>query len=158
MTLTLRVGRTVGYALLVAALFLLLFPHLGFAATPVGPDAQTDSTFNLPPFTVSIIFGAIIPLLNGLVTKITTSSAVKAVLALALSTVAGIIQVSTTDNGGAIVSWSTVTAAVVTFIIQAAAYSSLYKPLALTSSPVTRVDESGVLVTEPGKLANVGVK
>jgi hypothetical protein len=127
------------------------------AVTPVGPDATTDSAFNLDPFTVTLILGSLIPLVNGLVTKLSTSSAVKAIITLVLSAVVGIITVSTTDGGGAIISQSTLKSAGLALLVAIATYAGVYKPLALTSSPVTRV-EDGVLVTEPGKLATVGVK
>lgn len=128
------------------------------AVTPVGPDTTADSAFALDAYTVTLLFGLIIPLVNGLVTKISTSSAVKAVLTLFLSAVAGVVNVSLTEGGGAIVSQSTLKSTGLTFIVAVVTYFGLFKPVGLTSSPVTHVDENGVLVTEPGKLATVGVK
>lgn len=127
--------------------------------TPVGPDAvTTDSALSLPPYVVALILGTLIPLVNGVVTKLTTSSTVKAIVTLVLSAIAGIVNVSLVDGGGAVVSWSTLNAAAITFIVAIATYTGVWKPMGVTSSPVTRVDETGVQVTEPGKLATVGVK
>jgi hypothetical protein len=127
--------------------------------TPVGPDAiSTDSALNLPPYVVALLLGTLIPLVNGVVTKLTTSSTVKAIITLVLSAIAGAVNVSLVDGGGAVISWSTLNAAAITFIVAVATYVGVWKPMGVTSSPVTRVDESGALVTEPGKLASVGVK
>lgn len=127
------------------------------AVTPVGPDTTADSAFSLDAFTVTFILGSLIPLVNGLVTKLTTSSAVKAIVTIVLSGIAGLVNVSLTDGGGAVISQSALKSAILTLIVAIAMYAGVWKPLALTSSPVTRV-EDGVLVTEPGKLASVGVK
>ena len=126
--------------------------------TPVGPDATVDSAFDLTPYTVTLILGFVIPLVNGLVTKYTTPAWVKAVVGLVLAAVAGVINVSLTEGGGAVISQSTLKSAGLTFIVAVAAYAGVWKPFSLTSSPVTHVDETGVLVTEPGKLSTVGVK
>lgn len=147
----------------------VLIPVVGFAGTdtdpdtdltPVGPDAQqVDSAlFNLSPFIVSSILGTLIPLVTGLLTKITTPAWVKAVITAALSAVAGLINVSLVDNGGAVVSQSAVVSAVLTFVVAVTTYRGFWKPLSVTSSPVTHVNNDGNLVTEPGKLATVGVK
>lgn len=128
--------------------------------TPVGPDAQqADSAFlNLSPFVVSTILGTVIPLITGFVTKLTTPAWVKAVITAVLSGVAGLINVSLVDGGGAVISQSAFVSAVLTFIVAVATYAGIWRPMAVTSSPVTHTDENGVLVTEPGKLATVGIK
>jgi hypothetical protein len=149
--------------LAVATMFAFLMVPVSASAsdlTPIGPDAQqADSAFlDLSPFLVTTILGTIIPLITGLLTKLSTPAWVKAVLTAALSTVAGALNVSLVDGGGAVVSQSTVISAVLTFIVAVATYAGFWRPLAVSSSPVTHVDESGNLVTEPGKLATVGVK
>jgi hypothetical protein len=127
--------------------------------TPVGPDAQqVDSAFlNLPPFWVSVILGAVIPVLTGLLTKVTTPAWVKYAITAVLSGVAGLVNVSLVDGGGAVISQSAATSAVLTFILSLAAYEG-WKTVGVTSSTVTRTDGDGNVVTEPGKLAAVGVK
>jgi hypothetical protein len=127
--------------------------------TPVGPDAQqADSALaNLPPFWVSVILGAIIPVLTGLLTKVATPAWVKYVVTAALSGIAGLVNVSLIDGGGAVISQSSATSAALTFILALAAYEG-WKTVGVTSSRITRTDGSGNLVTEPGKLATVGIK
>lgn len=97
-------------------------------ATPVGPDAQANSLFELDPFTVSALLGTIIPILVGLVTKVSTSSAMKAILNALFSGVAAIINVSVIDGGGAIISQSTVKSAALTFLVSIATYYGIWKP------------------------------
>jgi len=126
---------------------------------PVALNSETDTdAFNLSPILVTLILGTLIPLVNGIVTKATTSTSVKTVLSLFLSAVAGLVTVAITPGGGAVIGEQALVAAALTFITQAAMYLSLWKPLEVTSSPVTKVDENGVLVTVPGKLSTVGVK
>jgi hypothetical protein len=140
----------------------VMLPTLVFAASDVPPpqglETGADALFSIDATIVAILLGVIIPILNGIVTKITTSAGVKAVLTLALATVAGLVTTATTDGGDAIFSSALVLNTALTFITSVATYAGLWKPLEVTSSPVTHVDDSGVLVTVPGKLANVGVK
>lgn len=140
----------------------VMLPVAVFAASdippPQGLETGSDALFSIDASIVAILLGVIIPILNGLVTKITTSAGVKAVLTLALSTVAGIVTTATTDGGDAIFSSALVLNTALTFITSVAAYAGLWKPLEVTSSPVTHVNETGTLVTVPGKLADVGVK
>ena len=150
---------TVGLGLVAAA---FLAPGIAGASpdeeTPVGPDADANSLFELDAYTVTILLGFAIPLINGLVTKATTSTKVKAILTLVMSAVAGVVNVSLTDGGGAVFSQDTIKSAFLTLIISITTYLGVFKPLELTSSPVTKVDENGNRVTVDGKLAHVGVK
>jgi hypothetical protein len=104
-------------------------------ATPVGPDATSDSMFNLDPFTVSIILGFIIPIVNGILTKASTPAWVKGVVTLFLSAVSGLLTVGLTDNGGAVFSQATLKSAVLAFGIAVASYYSVWRPFGLTSTP-----------------------
>jgi len=162
--MTLRRIALLAWMTFLGLLGLVLLPSQALAATvpvdpPVALDTDTDTeVFNLSPIVVVAVLSLLIPIVNGLITKLTTSSTVKAVVSLALSIITGLITVGVTDGGGAVISKEAALAAGISFIIQTAAYTGFYKPLGVTSSPVTHVDESGALVTEPGKLANVGVK
>ena len=149
---------------LVAILAGLCLPSVAFAAvddlTPVGPDAQQVDTalFELSPFIVSSIMGVVIPLLVGLLTKLTTPSKWKAILMLGLDAVAGLVTVSLVDGGGAVFSQSAVVAGILAFFASATSYGRFWKPLTVTSSVVTVTDDSGTRVEVPSKLATVGVK
>jgi len=126
--------------------------------TPVGPDAvQVDGAFALPPYVVSVILGVVIPLVTGLLTKLLWASWVKQLVTIVLSGVAGLVNVHLVDGGGAVISWSAFISAAITWAFAMVAYLG-WSTVGLTSSFVTRTDSTGTLVTEPGKLANVGIK
>jgi hypothetical protein len=136
---------------LVAAAFLA--PGVAGAASdtppPAGIEAGQDALFSLDAALVAIILGAVIPLLNGLLTKANWSSGVKALLGLALATIAGVITTATTDGGDAVFSQSLLLNTFLSFVAAAATYNNVWKPFGLTSTP----NGSG-----EAKLANVGVK
>ena len=126
---------------------------------PVALNSETDTDLvNLSPIYVTMILGSLIPLVNGLVTKLTTSTKVKVVIGIFLSAVAGLVTVSITPGGGAVIGEQALIAAALTFATTVVTYLGFYKPLELTSSPVTRTHADGTVEVVPGKLANVGVK
>ena len=152
---------------LAAAAGVLLVPSAVFAGAeppaadtpPVAVNSEVDTDlFTLSPILVTLILSALIPLVNGLATKVTTSSTVKALISLFLSAVVGLVTVAVTPGGGAVFSEQALVAAALAFVIQAATYVGLYKPLGVTSSPVTVVQPDGNVTAEPGKLATIGVK
>lgn len=98
------------------------------AITPVGPDAQADSVLSLDPFTVSVLFGFLIPLIGGILFKHSTSGTVKAVVNLALSALAAIANVSATEGGGALISEQTLKSTGLTFLISVASLYGVWKP------------------------------
>lgn len=141
-----------------------LAPTVVFASTleeptPVGPDAvQADSVLNLPPYVVAAILGVAIPVITGYFTKLTWPSWVKYGLTTLLSAIAGLINVSLVDGGGAVISWSAASSAIITWLVAMGAYQG-WTTVGVTSSMVTRVPaDGGEPVREPGKLATVGVK
>jgi hypothetical protein len=98
------------------------------ALTPVGPDAQADSVLSLDPFTVSLLFGAVIPIIGGVILKASTSGTVKAIANLVMSAIAAAVNVSMTDGGGAIVSEQTLKSTGLTFLISIATLYGVWKP------------------------------
>lgn len=93
---------TVGAVMLPVVAFAATDTEADSEITPVGPDAQqADSAFlDLSPFVVSTILGVLIPLITGILTKVTTPAWVKAVGTIILSGIAGLINVSLVDGGG----------------------------------------------------------
>lgn len=91
-------------------------------ATPVGPDAQTDSLFGLDPFIVSSLIGVLIPFLVAFVTDATISAGFKKLLTAILAAISGVITVGATDGGGAIISVSSLKAAALTIFAAASTY------------------------------------
>lgn len=118
-------------------------------AAPIGPDAQADSVFSLDPFTVTILFGLVIPLVNGVVTKVSTPSSVKAIITIVLSAVAAIINTSITESGGAVFSQQTLKSWALQLVVSIVTYLGVFKPLEVTSS----LTKDGT----PGKLAGIGL-
>jgi len=106
---------------------------------------MNDVILNAP--TVSLVIGAIIPLLVGLATKISTSSALKSVLMLVLNAVQSLIVTATQNDGAAVLSKQMLVTFVVSTIISAVSYTSVYKPSKLTSSK-----EDGKLLPNKGVL------
>ena len=101
--------------------------NLVASVTPIGPDAQTNSLFELDPFVVTMILGTIIPALIAIVTKASTAAWVKKVLTLILSAVAGLLTVGLTDGGGAVVSVDTVKSAFLAFLSALGVYFGLLR-------------------------------
>jgi hypothetical protein len=157
---TLLGGLIVGAVIAILGLFAL--PYLAAAASdqppPTGIDAGADALFELDATVVAILLGTVIPILNGLVTKLTTSSAVKAVITLVLSALAGLLTTATTEGGDSVFSEALVLNSALSFLFAIATYAGVWKPLQVTSSPVTVTDQTGQQVTVPGRLATVGVK
>jgi hypothetical protein len=133
-------------------LFMALF-MVGTAAastvdevTPVGPDAAAvDAILNIPPYIVATFMGAIVPLIIGYLTKPTHPAWVKIGGNAVLTLLVGIITVATVDGGGAIISWSTLSAAVIAWVSSGVTFGRVWVPFHLTSRP-------------GDKLATVGVK
>jgi hypothetical protein len=144
----------------------LLVPSVVFAGAeppaadtpPVALNSETDTDlFTLSPVLVIFVLGTVIPFLNGLITKVSTSSAVKAIVSLLLSAVAGLVTVAITPGGGAVFSEQALVAAGLAFATQLVTYLGFWKPLGVTSSVVSVTQPDGTVTAEPGKLANVGV-
>jgi hypothetical protein len=109
--------------LAVALAFVILAPRIGFAAsvdeevTPVGPDATVETDlFKLTPFAVTLVSSVAIPWLVAFFTNQNIAAWFKKLLLAFLAAVDGVIQVSITPDGGALVSESTVKAAFLTFL------------------------------------------
>lgn len=88
---------------------------------------NSESALNLAPLAVTAILGTVIPLLTGLVTKLTTSNKVKGVLTLTLSAVAGVVTQSLVDGGGAILSDETLILAALAWVQSIATYVGFWQ-------------------------------
>lgn len=85
-----------------------------------GPFLQADVG------TLTIIFGTVLPIVVGVVTKKVASRALKAISLLFLSAVAGVVAQAIGDDG--ILTLESVRAAAVTFVTGAATYYGFWKP------------------------------
>ncbi len=136
------------------ALFALTFiftqaTGVGYAAT------ETLNSVRLEPLVVNMVIAVLIPVLTGILTKVTWSSGTKGLITLVLTMTQTLIVQNTVDDGSAFFNQETILAFILSFTISIASYYGIYKPAKITSSTVIDV---GTRRVEPGSLANVGVK
>jgi hypothetical protein len=95
---------------------------------------QDDSVIVISAPLVTLIVALLVPIVNGLLTKYTLSSAVKGMITLVLNTVVAFITTNMSDTGAALFSTQTLYTAALGFVISVAMYLGIYKPANLTSS------------------------
>jgi hypothetical protein len=96
--------------------------------------------------TVTVLVSVIIPIITGLLTKITTPPWVKSVVTIVLNAVNALVTTAVLADGTAVLSQGTLVTFIMGVVISVAAYAGVYKPANITSS------------TPDGKLApNKGV-
>lgn len=126
-------------AALVIGAAALLLPTVAFAADTSTEDSPTV-IWDLSPASVSIIVGFLLPLLVGLVTKVSTPSSVKGVLLLLLSAVSGLLAQAAVEDAGFAVTQEALISAGITFAIGVATHYGLWRPTGATA----RVQAAGV--------------
>lgn len=114
------------------------------APPPVNADTTDVSTFTVTAPWVTLIVTALIPILNGILTKPTTAAGVKAVGTIVLNGVYSLIINGMVSDGGAVFSTETLYTFVFGMVISITGYYGLYKPINVTSN-------------QGGRLATVGV-
>lgn len=128
---------------LVALVFLVVFGLAAHAAAtsavPVGPDSNADSVLSLDPFMVTLIFGTLIPIIGGIVLKNSTSSQIKVLVNLVLSSIAAVINVSTTEGGIVVLSEDVLKSAALTFIVSIATLYGVFQPVGVDEKLKTSV-------------------
>ena len=119
-------------------IFLTLF--LGAALWLIGasPAWATDVTndvgdpgsavVTVDPLVLAFITGSVIPLLTGLLTKLSTSSSVKAVLNLVLTVAAGVVAAFVGDPDSSLTFLEIATAAIAAYTSSQAFYTGLWRP------------------------------
>lgn len=113
-----------------------------FADVPTSP-ASTNSVaeLELSALSVQLLIGLVVPIVVGLITKLTTSSGLKALVMLVINAAQTLLVQATMADGTAIISKQTFIVWIFALIVSVASYAGVYKPLNLTSS------------TEGGKLS-----
>lgn len=105
---------------------------LQLLASADGPGAveslTAETALSVSPAVVSVIIGVCIPLLTGIVTKVGASEAVKGVVSIALAAIAGLVSTGLTDNGGAIISQTSLFNAAIAFVISIATFFGIWQP------------------------------
>jgi len=95
---------------------------------------QNDSLVVISAPVITIIASLLIPIVNGIFTKITMSGFVKGLITLGLNAVMAFITTNASDTGAAVFSLQTLETAAVGFVISVAMYAGIYKPAKITSS------------------------
>jgi len=78
---------------------------------------------------VTFILSLVLPLIVGIVTKVSAHTAVKQVALIVTTAVATLINANLTDAGYAILSWDTVSLWGISLVATIASYLGFYKPL-----------------------------
>lgn len=133
------------------AMFVAVF--LITQATGLSYAEETLSSVKLSPLVVSFTISLFIPLITGLLSKATWSSGTKGLITLVLTMGQTLIVQNTMVDGSAFFTQETLLAFALSLAIAVGSYAGVYKPLQITSSPVT----NSVGQRVPGKLSNVGV-
>lgn len=100
----------------------------------VSVDGDAPGHFVITAPVVMFVVSLLIPIANGLLTKYTLSSGVKAVITIVLNAVAALVLTATQADGTAVISNSTLLTFVFGTIVSVVSYLGLYKPVGLTSS------------------------
>jgi hypothetical protein len=105
--------------------------------------------------TATLVAGVLIPIVVNIVTKEVASSAVKSILLLVLSAVAGLATVAI--SGGGVITDAALTNAAVTFVIAVASYYGFWKPTGISPALAEKGSDFGVtVVADPAKVAVKG--
>lgn len=101
-------------------------------AVSVAGDSPAPYVIAAP--VVMLVVSLLIPLINGLATKYTLPSGVKAVITIVLNAVAAMIVTATQADGTAVISNTMLLTLVFGVTVSVISYLGLYKPVGLTSS------------------------
>lgn len=96
--------------------------HLIGAALAV----SIETTITLAPLVVVLLVGTFIPILVGIVTKLDASPALKQVLTIVLSGIAGLLNTAVVADGSAVFSVETLLLAGATWLTAIATYAGVY--------------------------------
>lgn len=88
----------------------------------------------LSAFMVTLIVSAVIPVLTGLLTKLTTPGWVKGSLTLFLNAVNALVMGGVMADGSAVLTKEAVVTALIGFVVSVSTYNGIYKPANLNSS------------------------
>ena len=92
------------------------------------------TTVILTATTLQLILNVVIPIITGLLTKITLPDWIKGVITLALNAGAAVIANNMADNGTAVLSTAVLLQTLIGFVISVAMYVGIYSRAGLTSS------------------------
>lgn len=92
-----------------------------------------DNTITVDPLIVSVIVGAVIPVITGVVTKLNSTTGVKAITAAVLASAGGVLTQLFVDNpDNSFVLKEAVVLAALVFVTNLGTYLGIYKPVGKT--------------------------
>lgn len=117
------------------ALFTLVLGSTAYAQDDTTEVVGDGDVLSVNAFTLSVIVGLIVPLVNGIALKPTVPSWVKGVVNLVLSYVGNVIALSMQEDGSAIFSREVIVTTAFAFAVALATYAGIFKPVGLTNNP-----------------------
>jgi hypothetical protein len=134
LALVLAVFRKPISAVMTVAVAIMLAPNIALAVdNPVDPS-DTVASLRLDAVAVAFLVSALIPIVNGLITKCTLSSMWKGLITLILNAVNALVVTATMSDGTAIISSTTFVTFILGLVISVGTYLGVYKNVGLTSS------------------------
>jgi hypothetical protein len=118
--------RTI-HLLLLTAVALVVVATPAFAADTVVP--RDDTVITVPLALATVVAGIVIPIVHGLAVRFGAPAAVKVLVGLLLSAVAGLINTAVVLDGVAVFSKTAIVAAALAWVTQVATYLNVFKPL-----------------------------
>jgi hypothetical protein len=89
---------------------------------------QANPTFHIDAALLTLLLGTVIPILVALVTKVSASSRLKAILNLVLSVAAGVLTAFTQAGARGVTLYEILTLAGATFVTSGVVHTTLWKP------------------------------
>ena len=124
---------------------------LGFITVLLAQVADATTVVTLDPFIVSVLAGTIIPVITGVVTKLEAASGVKAIVALVLSALVGIL--TPIVNQGGTFDWKVVLLSfAAAFVTNLATYLGMWKAIGEPYPPLAKATENFGLGSVPPRL------
>ncbi|CAB5220371.1 hypothetical protein UFOVP238_37 [uncultured Caudovirales phage] len=105
-----------------------------------------NTSVTIDPLLISLIAGAIIPVIVAFSTKLKSSAGVKSVVGIALSVVAGTLTQITNSNGTFDLK-QTAVASLITLVTSLTAYNGFWKPVVAVNSKA--LPSIGIGATQP---------
>jgi hypothetical protein len=124
--------RRSGLTFLATLTLLVGLPSMAGAATVVVSTSKPALT--LDAVTVTIVVSAVLPILTGLITRITLPSWAKGLITLLLNAITALIVANRASDGSATFSKDTLILAAVGFVVSVATYAGILKPAGVSSS------------------------
>lgn len=113
--------------LLAAVFFVSAAPALA-SAEPNAVKPGTVGGVTLNAFAVTMLVSLLLPVVTGIVTKYSAPAIVKSLVALAVSSINGVVMGGLAVDGTAHIAKAAIMLAVLSFAIQTATYLGVYKP------------------------------